>query len=263
MTRPLVGITTASLAALEGVGGPHPESSVVGRRYVQAIAAAGGVPCPIPVVAEVAVLRALYDRLDGLVLAGGADIRPIRYRGCEHPAMDPGDPDRDEVEHFLATWAAQDGKPLLGVCRGMQMLNVSRGGTLVPHLEPPANGGGIRHDNVPLASCSRDLLAHEVEVRPGSRTAAALRTTALNVNSIHHQAVDAPGAGLLVAARAPDGVIEALEDPDHPFCIGVQWHPEELPAHAACRALFGAFLDACRVRARCDSAESLPVLVAG
>jgi putative glutamine amidotransferase len=262
MARPLVGITTASLAALDGVGGPHPESSVVGRRYVQAVAAAGGVPWPIPIVAEVAVLRALYDRLDGLVLAGGADIRPIRYRGWDHPAMDAGDPERDEVEHFLATWAVHDGKPLLGVCRGMQMLNVSRGGTLVPHLERPASGG-IRHDNLPLASCPRDLLAHEVEVLPGSRTAAALRTTTLAVNSIHHQAVDRPGAGLLVAARAPDGVIEAVEDPDHPFCIGVQWHPEELPGHAPCRSLFGALLEACRARAQGVSADPRPLLVAG
>ena len=244
MDRPIVGITTASLAAFEGVGGPYPESSVVGQRYVRAIAAVGAVPWPIPVVPDTTLLRSLYGQLDGLILAGGSDIRPVRYGGVDHPAMDAGDPDRDEVEQSLASWAMREGKPLLGICRGLQMINVARGGTLVPHL-PDGDEACIRHDNFPLSRCPRNLPAHDVDVIPGSRTALALGATSLTVNSIHHQAVDRPGRGLIVAARSPDGVAEAVEDPAHPFCLGVQWHPEEMPDSPATRSLFGAFREAC------------------
>ncbi len=248
MDRPIVGITMASLSAFGGVGGPYAESSVVGLRYVRAIAAVGAVPWPIPVVPDATLLRALYDHLDGLILTGGSDIRPVRYGGADHPAMDAGDPDRDEVEQSLASWAMRDGMPLLGICRGMQMINVARGGTLVPHLAG-VDGAFLKHDNFPLSRYPRDLPAHDVDVIPGSRTALALGATSLTVNSIHHQAVDQPGRGLIVAARSPDGVPEAVEDPARPFCLGVQWHPEEMPEHPATRSLFGAFREACLARA--------------
>lgn len=262
MDTPIVGITMASLAALEGVGGPHPESSVVGLRYVRAISATGAVPWPIPVVPDAPLLGSLYEHLDGVVLTGGSDIRPDRYGGREHPAVDGGDADRDEVERLLAAWAMRDGKPLLGICRGMQMINVTRGGTLVPHLDC-ADGSGLKHDNFPLALYPRDLPAHGVDVIPGSRAATALGATSLTVNSIHHQAVERPGDGLVVSAHSSDGVPEAVEDPTLPFCLGVQWHPEEMPHHPASRSLFAAFRHACVAWAGRSPAEPRGWLAAG
>ena len=258
MDTPVIGITTASLAAFEGVTSPQPDGSVVGNRYVQAVVGAGALPWPLPVLEATSAVEALYRAVDGLVLAGGSDIRPAQYGADPGPHLDRGDPRRDELERILATWAWRDGKPVLGVCRGMQMLNVSRGGTLIQDL---ATDGRYRlkHDYHPMALFPRDRMAHLVTPEPGSLLERLLGGEPISVNSIHHQAVDRVGAGLVVAGRSTDGVVEALEAPGHPFFMGVQWHPEEFPAHRYMRTLFQALVTAARTAYRSRMAPALPV----
>ena len=170
MDTPVIGITTASLAAFEGVTSPQPDGSVVGNRYVQAVVGAGALPWPLPVLEATSAVEALYRAVDGLVLAGGSDIRPTQYGAEPGPHLDRGDPRRDEVERMLATWAWRDGKPVLGVCRGMQMLNVSRGGTLIQDL---ATDGGSKLSFVEAiretgAQCAHAAVIFSYGIFPGT-----------------------------------------------------------------------------------------------
>lgn len=245
MDRPLIGIPMASLLALEGVQAPQPASSVVGHRYVQAVLEAGGMPWPLAADSSPQALQAIYPYLDGILFPGGADIRPALYGKAPHPALDRGDAPRDEMERTLAAWAWRDRMPVLGICRGMQMLNVSRGGSLVQDLGS-ARSRFLKHDYLPLSAFPRDRMVHLIRAVEGTRLHALLGGDPLAVNSIHHQAVDRVGTGLVVAAMATDGVVEAVEAPDRPFFLGVQWHPEEFPRHRTMRRLFQTLVDVAR-----------------
>jgi len=204
--------------------------------YVRAVVAAGGVPVLLPPVPE--VIEAVLPRLDGLVLSGGPDIEPGRY-GAEAVAT-TGEPraDRDAAELGLVDAATGSGLPVLGICRGLQLLNVARRGTLHQHL--PDVLGSTAHAPQPGV-----YGRHVVSGVAGSLLARALGRTETEVPSYHHQAVDGLGAGLVVTAVAPDGTVEAVEDPSLPFCLAVQWHPEA----GDDLALFRALVDACRARA--------------
>jgi putative glutamine amidotransferase len=187
--------------------------------YVRSVVAAGGVPVVLPPVPE--VVEAALPRLDGLVLSGGPDIEPARYRATRLASTAEPRVERDAAELGLATSATAAGLPVLGVCRGLQLLNVARGGTLHQHL--PDVVGAEEHAPSPGV-----YGRHAVTVTPGSRLAKALGRDSGEtlVPSYHHQAIDALGAGLTVSAVAPDGTIEAVEDPELPFFLAVQWHPE-------------------------------------
>jgi putative glutamine amidotransferase len=190
--------------------------------YVRAVAAAGGVPVllpPLPDGAGPGAAGAVVARLDALVLSGGPDIDPGRYGAPRAPETGPARPERDASELALLAAATAAAVPVLGVCRGLQLLNVARGGTLHQHL--PDVVGTADHAPAPGV-----YGRHPVAVAAGSRLADALGRTAGEVASYHHQAVATPGAGLVVTARASDGTVEAVEDPDLPFCLAVQWHPE-------------------------------------
>ena len=244
MGAPVIGIGTASLLAMDGVTAPQPPSSVLGARYVHALAAAGAIAWPIPLSpADEGLLRSIYERLDGLLLPGGADIRPSEYRASAHAALDRGDPSRDHCEAVLAGWALEDAKPVLGICRGMQLINVVRGGTLVQDLSTQ-NPGAQKHDYSCLATYPRDLLVHEIRTTTGSRVHALLGTNRTRVNSLHHQAIAELGHDLVASAFAPDGVIEAVECPERPFVVGVQWHPEEIAHRPSMASLFEGFVQA-------------------
>jgi putative glutamine amidotransferase len=185
------------------------------------------------------VIEAVLPRLDGLLLAGGPDVEPARYGQVPGPHTQPPSTERDEAELRLLAGAVDGGLPVLAICRGMQLLNVARGGTLVQHL-PDVLGSAV-HAPLPGA-----YSAHPVRVAGGSRLAAVLRRTDVGaVPTYHHQGLAELGAGLVATAWAPDGTIEAVEDPSVPFCLGVQWHPEA----GADPALFLALVDAAR-RAR-------------
>jgi putative glutamine amidotransferase len=201
----------------------------------------------IPLVDD-ETLRAVYEGLDGVFLPGGADIDPASYGKAPHPLCDKTDRERDRVELALARWALEDGKPVLGVCRGMQLINVAAGGSLYQDLKEQLPGS-IKHDYFPFAgqSFTRDYLAHEVAVTDGTRLARLFGAGALKVNSMHHQGVREVGPGLRPTALSPDGLIEALEgDARGGYVFGVQWHPEALTdKDAQARALFADFIAAC------------------
>jgi putative glutamine amidotransferase len=225
--RPLIGIPTQTLHSIDGIPAALPESWVMNQRYSRAVAAAGALPVMIPLLEEEDTLRALYGRLDGVLIPGGVDVDPATYGEAPLPTCGRLDPDRDRVELSFARWAREDGKPLFGLCRGLQILNVALGGTLYQDIAAQRSDA-IKHDYFPTAGYSRDHLAHSVTVTSGSRLDAMVGTAPLRVNSMHHQAVKDLAPGLAPTAVAPDGLIEALESTDQPFVLGVQWHPESL-----------------------------------
>jgi putative glutamine amidotransferase len=196
----------------------------------------------LPPLEDVDQLRLLFDRVDGLILPGGVDIHPSRYGEEVLPECGKIDAVRDAIEVRLADWAVREEKPLLAICRGIQVLNVALGGSLYQDIGAARPESG-RHDWYP--GFARDRLSHRIQITAGSRLAGIVHHSHLEVNSLHHQAVKVVGKGLHVSATAEDGIIEGLEVPGHPFALGVQWHPEELAAaQPQARALFEALVHA-------------------
>ncbi|MCG5433776.1 gamma-glutamyl-gamma-aminobutyrate hydrolase family protein [Mycobacterium sp. MYCO198283] len=216
--RPVIGLTTYLQQAQTGVWDVR--ASFLPAIYLDGVTLAGGVAMLLPPqpVDQVVVDRVL-DRLDGLVLTGGRDVDPACYGQDPHPATDEPGRDRDAFEVALVAGALRRGLPVLGICRGAQVLNVALGGTLHQHL--PDVVGHARHQqgNAVFSTST-------VRTAPGSRLA-ALVGERTDVQCYHHQAIDALGDGLVVSARDDDGVIEAVELPGDRFCVAVQWHPEE------------------------------------
>jgi putative glutamine amidotransferase len=249
LVKPLIGITTSELrpgelATLRLHGEPPHAEMALGITYVRAVEAAGGVAVVMPPLAP-ADVPALVARLDGVLLSGGPDLAPEAYHARPHTELGATEPGLDAFEYAVVGEAWQLGLPILGICRGAQALNVACGGTLHQHL-PDVVGGAVTHRQ------SEDARhpAHPVDVVAGSRLASILGTTRLPVNSFHHQAVDRLGAGLRVSARAPDGTIEAIEDPTQPLVLAVQWHAEMLVPGPAHFALFEALVDTAADRRR-------------
>ncbi len=243
--RPVIGIPTQTLQSLGGVSSEIPPSWVMSQRYILTLTAAGAIPWMIPLVDE-DTLRGVYEELDGVFLPGGADIDPATYGAEPHPLCDRTDRDRDRVEVSLARWALDEDKPVLGVCRGMQLINVAAGGSLYRDLADELPGS-IKHDYFPFSGqhFARDYLAHDVSVVAGSRLAGLVGAGPLRVNSMHHQGIKELGAGLHATASAPDGLIEALEGDDDGYLFAVQWHPEALTdSDVRTRQLFDEFIEA-------------------
>jgi len=246
-TRPIIGITTTNLKALPGIPAAVPDSWVMSQRFIFAPTMAGGVPWMIPLLEHEEDLRPIYDRLDGILIPGGADVDPTMYGEARHPGCEVSDTPRDRVELQLIRWALEDGKPVLGICRGVQLINLAAGGTLYQDLAAQLEGS-VKHDYFPGQGFARDALTHDVIVEDGSRLAGIFGAGRLRVNSMHHQAIKGLGEGLVVTARsADDGVIEAVEIPSHAFMVGVQWHPEALSVtDEVTRRLFDEFIAAAR-----------------
>ncbi len=244
--RPVIGIPTQTLQSIGGVSAEIPPSWVMSQRYIVTLTDAGALPWMIPLVSDEEALRGIYESLDAVFLPGGADIDPVSYGTAPHPMCDKTDRDRDRVEVALARWAIADGKPVLGVCRGMQLVNIAAGGTLYQDLATQYPNG-IKHDYFPFGGRghTRDFLAHEIRIVEDSRLARLFGPGPIKVNSMHHQGVRTLGGGLVATAHAPDGVIEAAELPGDQFVLGVQWHPEDLTDCEPCmRRLFEAFVEA-------------------
>ena len=237
MTKALIGITTSRTTSEYG----YPQFALP-ETYVQALVLAGANPVLIPSDLPDDVLQGLVQRLDGILFSGGGDIEPQRYRAESHPSLIYVDPDRDSVEFFLLENTLQIRLPFLAICRGIQVLNVSLGGTLyidVPSQIPDALKHNFNPGEIPL-----DYLAHEVQVERGSRLNEIVGISTVEVNSTHHQAIKDLAPGLRPVAYAPDGLIEAVELNGYGFGLGLQWHPERLVAQAPMLALFRAFVEA-------------------
>ncbi len=209
---------------------------IVHQLYLNAIYQAGGIPCPIPLHLDPPHYREIFQRLHGLLLAGGEDIDPRLYHAEPKEHLEKIDPERDAVEMMLARWAVAEKMPILGICRGHQLLNVALGGALYQDIEAEM---GVRevHDMRGKGPNFRQQRPHRVELDPQSRIARELGA-ALWVNSLHHQAVARPGQGLRIIGVSPEGVIEATELEGHPFAVTVQWHPEMLEGDPAMLRLF-------------------------
>lgn len=190
--------------------------------YAAAVEAAGGIPVVLPVLKPERAPEVL-SHLHGLLLSGGVDVDPSYYGEDPLPGLGRITPERDAFELALTRRALEAGVPVLGICRGVQVLNVAAGGTLYQDLASQRERV-LKHSQ----EAPRWHESHTVRVEPGSRLAAILGVTEARVNSFHHQAVREVPSGLRAVAWAPDGVIEAVEAPDHRFVMGLQWHPEEM-----------------------------------
>lgn len=224
--RPIIGVTTQTLQAIDGIPSGLPTSDVMNQRYYIAVALAGGAPVLVPLLDdEPDALRGAYEACDGVLIPGGVDIDPRYFNEDPHPRLGRTDGARDRVELQLARWSVEDRKPLLGLCRGLQVINVALGGTLWQDLEEQY-AGAIKHDYFPNFGFERDHLAHEVVLTRGSKLRSMMELERIPVNSMHHQGIKVLAQGLAPCAVAPDGLIEAAELDADQFCLGVQWHPE-------------------------------------
>lgn len=201
----------------------NPSIFALAQTYVRALASAGGAPVVLLPYVEQHSLRRIFDGIDGLILSGGGDIHPSAFEEEDQGLLWRVDRERDRTELALARWALEEDVPLLAICRGIQVLNVAGGGTLIQDI-PTRVPKALSHSCV--AGQPLPDVAHTVQVKPGTRLAGLVGAGSVGVNSAHHQAADRLARDLIVTARAPDGIIEGLEAPGHRFCIGVQWHPE-------------------------------------
>lgn len=247
-TRPIIGITpTPTLAAL---GHGTFRRQVINTGYLEAVIAAGGAPIVLPPQPDP---ERLLDLVDGLLVTGGGDIDPVVYgESTIHPTTYGIDAERDTFERALARAAIARDLPLLGICRGLQVLNVTLGGTLIQDIDDqlgPASTIGHRQQNRQIPA---DEIGHQVTIEPGTALARLYDNRPdLGVNSFHHQAIRDLGPGLVASARAADGTIEAVELPSRRFVLAVQWHPELMfERHATALVPFRGLIAAARAHAR-------------
>ncbi len=261
--RPLIAVTTSEVRR-SGTVSPTPEGEpashemALGLKYLQALQEAGAIPVVVPPLAP-ALADALLDRVDGVCMSGGPDLDPGAYGEARHSATGPVETALDEFELALARAADARGLPILAICRGMQVLNVARGGSLHQHLPDlsrdafaPPHPTAVPFGEVPLINHRQSepgiRTTHPVAIHEASRIWSIVQRSETDVNSFHHQGVARLGDGLAITGWAPDGTVEAIEALDREFVVGVQWHAESLtdrPEHAA---LFAALVDAAEDR---------------
>lgn len=245
VASPSIGLTVRS-----EVLGARPVD-VAEAEYSEAVTSVGGLPFLLPTRPSDELLGYL-DRIDGLVLTGGGDVDPESYGADPSPVVGGVEPFRDEAEIELVRAALTRRLPVLGICRGCQVMNVALGGTLIQHLPEVSE---LPH----FVPESRESGQHGVRLDPGSRLAAAVGADELLVNSVHHQAVRNLAPGVRAAAWAPDGIVEAIEVDDAPW-IGVQWHPENLQRASRQRALFAWLISEARGDGWGRSAKELKIV---
>jgi putative glutamine amidotransferase len=234
LSKPIIGIGSD----VEHVEGQR-DRAFAFLTYVESLRKAGAIPVLIPPQPENAA--EIMDELDGILLAGGEDCDPALYNEERHEkCVALMDARRQAGDLSLAKVARERGVPTLGVCLGMQMMNVASGGSLIQDIDSHIDTD-IQH-----ASRPESRARHDIIIQQGTQLSTMLPAVECNVNSSHHQAIGRVGDGLRVTAHAPDGVVEGVEDPRHPFYIGVQWHPEDMPGEHSASSLFNAFVKAAR-----------------
>jgi putative glutamine amidotransferase len=259
--KPLIGVTVSEIRAKEDAqrvphGEPTQTEMTLGLAYMRAVERAGGLPVALPPLATGNVDR-LLDHLSGLLLSGGPDVDPSCYGAKPHVELGPTDSAVDVFEIALCRRADRRGLPILGICRGAQVLNVARQGTLHQHLPDlldssvGGRSGAVEHRQLEPG----DRTTHEIRVAPDSGLAQTTGGGPVNVNSFHHQAIDRLGLDLRPVAWAQDGVIEAIEDDRHGFVLGVQWHAETLIGEVDQLALFERLVETARLASQNDPGE--------
>lgn len=221
--RPVIGCTTYRKTVTQ-----DPPIEMLGAMvsYLDAIIAGGGIPMLIPVNLDEEALQEALSRVDGVVMPGGGDIDPQQYKGdATHTLLRDVNEERDRADFKVIRQVVADDKPLLAICRGHQVFNVALGGSLWEDIQSQ-NPEAMRHDY--YRALPRHYLAHEVTLDPASKLAHYLGRTTTPVNSLHHQGIKTLAPGLKATATSADGLVEAIELPEHRFAIGVQWHPENL-----------------------------------
>ncbi|PWK16420.1 gamma-glutamyl-gamma-aminobutyrate hydrolase family protein [Tumebacillus permanentifrigoris] len=234
--RPIIGLTSTLVKLSELSEGVY-----VHQDYYRGIEKCGGLPLVLPLT-EPELFQRYLDFCDGVIFTGGEDVDPQHYGAEPHPQLGPILPHRDRVEVEAARYVHQLDKPLLAICRGAQVLNVALGGTLYQDL-PSELPHALQH----LQKAARGVDSHFIHVEPNSRLHRVFGHDKVRVNSFHHQAVRDLAPGLVVSAKASDGVIEAIEDPNSTYTLGVQWHPESMwDSDDNMLKLFQDFVDQCR-----------------
>lgn len=236
--KPLIGISSAF--------DYDKNFAYVKSGYYKAIVKAGGLPVAIPSMDETGVLEELADRVDGILLTGGPDLDARLFGEVNLPCNGTISPVRDSMEIYLAKKAVELNKPLLGICRGAQLINVAFGGTLYQDIPSQVQDRQVlKHDQ----AAPSWYPVHDITIEEGSRVRTWFSANSAGVNSFHHQAVKAVAPGFAATARTEDGIIEAIESSSHSFVVGVQWHPELMWEHnPALLAMFIDFVECCRIK---------------
>jgi putative glutamine amidotransferase len=237
MSKPVIGITTSQT----NQGNAVPRTTV-NEAYIRAVEAGGGIPVLLPSAIQADMLADLFQAVDGFLLTGGVDINPLRYGAPIHPEVTDLDLARDEMELMLVPRLVEASKPFLAICRGIEVINVALGGTLYTHISDQLPNA--LHHPCYVGDLPRNLLSHSIQVQAGSRLANLIGAGEVWVNSLHHQGLRDLAPDLVATAHAVDGLVEAVEIPDHPFALGVQWHPEELVDQGNMLNLFKALVGA-------------------
>lgn len=234
--RPHIGVSCSTLVLMDMRGVPR---FALSEFYVRCVLAAGGLPVLLPSI-ESEIAAEHLERLDGLVLSGGWDIDPEHFGEQPHPRLGEVDTFRDDYEVALSRAAHARRLPVLAICRGIQVMNVALGGSLVQDI-PSQVPGAVKHEQ---KTVRQTALCHSIEIAENTRLRSIVGAPQARVNSFHHQSVGRVAEGFIVSATAPDGVIEGIEDPEQPYCVGVQWHPERRGDDPITQGLFQGLVEA-------------------
>jgi len=240
MPAPLIGLTTRNLTA------PTSDFPMIAspKSYTEILMKTGAIPILVPANLKEEYYMDLLSRLDGIIFTGGGDVDTSRFNGAPHGKVSGLDLERDHSEIAMLMEAQKKELPFMGICRGLQLINVALGGTLYTHIADQLPGALV-HDCFPAHP--PDYLAHPVEVKAGSRLALVLGTTQIEINSLHHQGIKDLSPEVTPLAWSPDGLVEAIQVPNNPFGLAVQWHPEWLPDDSCSLAFFSSFIESARM----------------
>ena len=245
--KPIIGVTPDFNAGNRKEWGGSEPTYFLRARYIRAVEELGGIPLVLPLLADRTTRRRLLKQIDGLLLTGsGPDLPPSLYGERQRFPFEIVSDRRASFELDIVNLAKQADVPVLGICGGMQAMNVACGGSLFQDISSQISAALQHRQSTPATN-----LSHTVTITPGSLLRRIVRSVSMRVNSSHHQSVKAVAPSLVASAMASDGVVEAIEYPAHPFFLGIQWHPEFLfDRHLLHRRLFEAFLRAARVTNR-------------